>query len=210
VPRRGSGRVEAVLGTGLGRTAAGLLSAFAVVAALVVAGRELPGDAAQLRPPSDGGWGDLLVVVDRATGYEGTAVLAVLVVLLLVRRGRGRDAALVAVAYAGALVGTTVLKEVVGRPRPEQLSALLTVSPWSFPSGHAAATAALLVAGVLAVRGTRALLPGAAGGVLLAVVAAAAQLVLGLHRPSDLVGGWLWAAAWTTAVWAAAERRPAG
>jgi undecaprenyl-diphosphatase len=188
----------------------GLLSAFAVVAALVLAGRELPRDAAQLRPPPDGGWRDLLVVVDRATGYEGTALLAVVAVLLLVRRGRGRDAGLTAVAYAGALVGTTVLKEVVGRPRPEQLSPFLTVSPWSFPSGHAAATVALLAAGVLAARGTRAQLPVAAGGTLVAVVAAAVQLVLGLHRPSDLVGGWLWAAAWTTAVWAAAERRPAG
>ena len=172
--------------------------------------RELPGDDAPAGPPPDGGWRDLLVVVDRATGYEGTALLGVPAVLLLGRRGRGRDAGLGGVAYAGALVGTTALKQVVGRPRPEQLSPLLTVSPSSFPSGHAAATAALLVAAVLVARRTRVLLPVAAGGALLVVVTAAAQLVLGLHRPSDLVGGWLWAAAWTTAVWAAAGRRPAG
>ena len=199
-----------MLGTVLGRTAAGLLSAFVAVAGSVRAGGEVPFDDADVRPPADGWWRAVLVVADRVTGYEGTAVVAVLVVLLLVRLGRSRDALLCGVAYAGALAGTTALKQLVGRPRPEQLPPLEAVSQWSFPSGHATATAALVVAAVLAVRGTRALVPVAAVGTLLTVVAAAAQLLLGLHRASDLLGGWLWAAAWTTAVWAAAERRATG
>ena len=191
----------------LGRTAAGLLSALAAVAALVHVTDELPGDDAHARLPGGGGWRSLVVVVDRVIGYQGTAVLTVLVVLLLVRLGPSRGAVLCAVPVAGALLGNAVLKQLVRRPRPAHLPPLEDVSTWSFPSGHAAGTAALLVAVVLAVRGTRALVPVAAVGTLLAVVAAAAQLLLGLHRASDLVGRWLWAAAWTTAVWAAAERR---
>ena len=66
----------------------------------------------------------------------------------------------------------------------------------------------MVVAAVLTVRGTRTLVLAAAVGTLLVAGAAAAQLVLALHRPSDVVGGWLWAAAWTTAVWAASGRRP--
>lgn len=47
---------------------------------------------------------------------------------------------------------------------------------------------------------TRALVPAAAAGMPLVVGAAAAQLARALHRPSDIVGGWLWATAWTTGV----------
>jgi membrane-associated phospholipid phosphatase len=85
----------------------------------------------------------------------------------------------------------------------------VSASPFSFPSGHAAATAALAVTLLLAVRGTRARSAAAAAGTLLVLGAAAAQLVLALHHASDIVGGWLWAAGWTTAVWAAFDRRTA-
>ena len=197
----------AVPGTVLGRTAAGLLVALAGLTVLVRVGDGVPGDAAAPRLPAGAGPRAVAVVVDRLTGYAGTAVLTGFAVLLLVRLGRRRDAVLCAVSVGGALVGNTLLKQLVGRPRPDLLPPSVAVSPLSFPSGHAAAAAAVAVAVVLAVRHTRALVPAAVGGALLVLAAAAAQLVLGLHRTSDVVAGWLLAAAWTTAVWAAADRR---
>jgi undecaprenyl-diphosphatase len=196
-----------VPGTALGRTAAGLLAGFAALVLLVLVTEELPGDGVPARRPSEDGARSLAVLVDRLTGYAGVAVLTVLLVLLLVRLGRRREAVLGGVSVVGAVLGNALLKQLVGRPRPELLPPDVEVSPFSFPSGHAAATAAVAVAAVLAVRGTRPQALAVATGTLLVVGAAAAQLVLALHRPSDIVGGWLWAAAWTTAVWAAS--RPA-
>jgi undecaprenyl-diphosphatase len=196
-----------VPGTVLGRTAAGLLAGFAALALLVVVGGELPGDRVSAPLSSEDGAWALAVVVDLVTGYAGVAVLTVLLVLLLARLGRRRDAVLCGVSVAGALLGTALLKQVIDRPRPELLSPDVAVSSSSFPSGHAAATAAVVVAAVLAVRGTRALVLAVAVGTLLVLGAAFAQLALALHRPSDVVGGWLWAAAWTTALWAAFGRR---
>ena len=193
-------------GTVLGRTAAGLLAVFAALAVLVEVTGELPGDGRLARPSSEGAARAVALAVDRLTGYAGVAVLTVLLVLLLVRLGRTRNAVLCGLSVAGALVGNALLKQLVGRPRPELLPPDVAVSPLSFPSGHAAATAALAVAAVLTVRGTRALVPAAVAGTLLVLGAAAAQLVLALHRPSDVAGGWLWAAAWTTTVWAAFDR----
>ena len=195
-------------GTVLGRIAAGLLAGYAALASLVVVLGELPGDGVPARRSSDDGARAVAVAVDGVTGYAGVAALTVLLVLLLVRLGRRREAALCGVSVGGAILGTALLKRLVGRPRPEALPPDVDVSAFSFPSGHAAATAAVVLAAVLSARGARALVPAAAAGALVVVGAAAAQLALALHRPSDLVGGWLWAAGWTTAVWAAGRRPP--
>ena len=195
-------------GTVLGRTAAGALAGSAALTLLVVVLGELPGDGVPARRSAQGGERALALVVDRLTGYAGVGVLTALLVLLLARLGRRRDAVLSGVSVAGAVLGTAALKQLVRRPRPELLPPDVEVSPFRFPSGHAAATAAVVLAAVLVVRGTRALVLAAAVGALLVAGAAAAQLALGLHHPSDVLGGWLWAAAWTTAVRAAPVRQP--
>lgn len=195
-------------GTVLERTAAGLLAGFVALTLLVVVGAELPGDGAPAPLSSQDDARGLALVVDRLTGYAGVGVLTVLLVLLLARLGRRRDAVLGGVSVAGAVLGAALLKQLVRRPRPELLPPDVEVSTFSFPSGHAAATAAVVVAAVLAARGTRPRVLTGAAGVLLVVGAAVAQLALGLHRPSDVLGGWLWAAAATTAVWAALRRQP--
>jgi undecaprenyl-diphosphatase len=193
--------------TVLGRVAAGLVLAFTALAVLVRSGREVPGDGALARLSSGGGQSSLALGIDAVTGYAGTAALAGVVVLLLLRRGRRRGAVLCAVSVAGAMLSTTLLKHLVDRPRPGLLPPSVQVSELSFPSGHAAATAALAVTVVLALRGRRTRVVAAVLGTLLVLGTAAVQLLLVRHRASDVVGGWLWAAAWTTAVWAVSDRR---
>lgn len=197
-----------MLATVLGRTATGLQAGFAALTLLVVVLAEVPGDGVLARQSSQDEVRALAGVVDQLTGYAGVAVLTVLLMLLLARLGRRRDAVLCGVSVGGAMLGTALCKQMVRRARPELLPPDVEVSSFSYPSGHAAATAAVVVAAVLTVRGTRALVPAAAVGGLLVVGAAAAQLALALHHPSDIVGGWLWAAAWTTGVWAALGRQP--
>jgi len=190
------------------RLAVGLASALAALAGLVAVAGDVPGEkgalellssADALRSPAR--------VVDQSTGSLPVAVLAALLVLVLVRLRRARDAVLTALFVAGAIAGNAVLKRVVRRPRPELLL-LEDVSRYSFPSGHAAATAALALAVVLVTTGTRRLRAAVLAGGLFVVTAAAAQLLLARHYPSDVVAGWLWAAAWTTAVWGCWPRRP--
>ena len=150
---------------------------------------------------------DGLQALTELGGVLGAAyVLSLTTAFLLIRRRR-RLAAYVITTGLGLLVLVPLTKVLVGRDRP-RVPVPVTDLPVtdSFPSGHAAATAALAVAAVLTVRGTRALLLAAAAGALLVVGASTAQLALALHHPSDLAGGWLWGAAWTTAVWAASGR----
>jgi undecaprenyl-diphosphatase len=91
-----------------------------------------------------------------------------------------------------------VLKELVGRSRPDLWPLPDTVSEYSFPSGHAANTAALAGALLLILHSRRAWVVG----LLVAAVGLVglSQLVLGRHYPSDLLAGWLWAAGWISSL----------
>ena len=174
-------------------------------------------------------------LVDRATGTLPLAAATVLLAVALVRRGRRAAALAVVVSVGGALAGNPLLKQLLDRPRPELLASLEGASPFAFPSGHAAGTAALAAAAVLAASSARRAVAGdggraagtlvagtpVAGGIpvvvgipvvgLLAVgVTAAAQLVLARHFPSDVLAGWLWASAWTCAVWGRLRPGPPG
>ena len=143
-------------------------------------------------------------VVDATTGYLPMALLvgALVVGLLVIRRRR--EAVLTVLSFAGALAITTLLKHLIERPRPADLPVWAEVSTYSFPSGHATATAA--VAGVAVLVSRRRWV--AAVALPLVLVAGWAQPALGLHHPSDVLAGWLVAVVWTTAVWWASSRLP--
>lgn len=193
---------------GLLQRALVLAAGFAVVAAAVVTAGALTAEldllrAAQVRR---GLMADVARLVDATTGYAGVATASAAAVAVLLVAHRPVTAVRLTVAVAGAAAGTSLLKQAVERPRPELLSSMADVSQFSFPSGHAAATAALAVAAALASRGSRCAGVVVGVGVVAVVATAAAQLVLVRHHPTDLVGGWLWAAAWTAAVWAVQPR----
>jgi membrane-associated phospholipid phosphatase len=186
--------------------AAGCAAGLAVlVIAVAVDPGPLPGDRrilTELRSAVGDSYDPALTRFADLTDLFPLAIVGVLVGLGLAWLRRWRD-----LAYAAAIVVVVwavnpVLKELVGRPRPDLWPAPMAVSEYSFPSGHAANTAALVGAIVVLSWPTGARWPVACiGGLLLAVVAFD-QLALGVHYPSDIVGGWLLAATWTALVWA--------
>jgi membrane-associated phospholipid phosphatase len=121
-------------------------------------------------------------------------------------RRRSLAAMTVLVATTGAVALPDVVKLIVGRPRPETVH-LVPVASASFPSGHAAQGAGILLAlaWALTTAGRRRLL-----AVTVAAAAAVAigwsRVYLGVHYPSDVVAGWLLGTGWFayTAVIAAA------
>jgi undecaprenyl-diphosphatase len=115
-------------------------------------------------------------------------------VLMLVLWWRATDARrrvllLAVLAALGALGINAVLNQVVPRPRPYlvlPIHVLETPAPRdaSFPSDHAAVTAALAMTLLLADH-------GAAGtaGLVGALLIGTARVMIGLHYPTDIIGG---------------------
>ena len=93
-----------------------------------------------------------------------------------------------------------ILKALFARERPEIVPHLVEVHSLSFPSGHSMNSAIVyLTLAVLIARGyeerrTRSFVIGAAA--LLVLLIGVTRIYLGVHYPSDVLGGWTVGAAW--------------
>lgn len=185
--------------------AAGCAAALAVLGiAVAIDTGPLPGERwilTELRSAVGESYDPALTRFANLTDLLPLAIVGVLGGLVLAWLRRWRDLASVAAIVVVVWAVNPVLKQLVTRPRPDLWPAPLAVSEYTFPSGHAANTAALVGAVVLLSWPTRARWPVVSAGAALLAVVAFDQLALGVHYPSDMVAGWLLAGAWTALVW---------
>jgi undecaprenyl-diphosphatase len=141
-----------------------------------------------------------------ALGGTTFVVLATLLaVAALVFHHSRRRALLLAGVVAAAQITDDGLKAFYGRPRPDYSVTGLVTYSHSFPSGHSTASAALwlslaLIAASFERRPARkAFWFGAAGFVIAAV--GFSRVYLGVHWPTDVLGGWMLGACYALAGW---------
>jgi undecaprenyl-diphosphatase len=149
------------------------------------------------------------VAVD-LTALGSVSVLAVFALLaygVIVARRDWLGVAHLSVALLGALVWPAVLKEYFERERPDVLMHLVPVSDLSFPSGHAFgaaacyATFAFFCARYLERRTHDVLCWSLAAGIV--VLVGVTRIYLGVHYPTDVLGGLSAGGAWAFFVAAA-------
>ncbi|WP_190134953.1 phosphatase PAP2 family protein [Streptomyces longispororuber] len=193
-----SGRSEAAVLPPPLRAWLGLVAVLAALAVVVIgvlyAGHGEPGTvdrwfvdptADSVRPP----WRRVALATDFLGEPAGAATLVVAAVTgcLLLRRPR---AAVFAVAAPGAAVAAvTLLKPLVGRTIHGE-------GNLSYPSGHTAFLTALALVVALLAAGRPGVGRAAGAALVLAAASAAgvamgwAQVALGAHYPTDVLGGW--------------------
>jgi undecaprenyl-diphosphatase len=121
--------------------------------------------------------------------------------------GRGRlGVTLLLIALIGRAL-SEAQKYWIARVRPDVEPHLVIVKTSSFPSGHAASSMIFyLTLAVALTAGTRWSRPAAAGGVLLSLLIGTSRVMLGVHWPSDVVGGWAFGMLWVLLTLRPAER----
>ena len=141
-------------------------------------------------------WLDAAAVVLDKVGDLPVAVIPSAAVVLALLALRRPAASLVLTIGLLALLGSDVLKELVNRPRPDDVLLVPRPESLAFPSGHSAYAMVLCgfafwVVGSLA---APVLLKRVLQALLVAVILAmgASRVYLGVHWPSDVVGGYLW------------------
>lgn len=111
-------------------------------------------------------------------------------------RGSRRPAALLTVSLVGSTTINSVLKIMYRRERPTFFAHIVQEKSYSFPSGHAMASAALAAcAGVLAWK-TPLRWPVIAGSAAYVPAIGVTRMYLGVHFPSDILAGWCVSVAW--------------
>lgn len=142
------------------------------------------------------------VAVD-VTALGSVTVLSFLVLilcLLFVSTKRFADAIHLLAAGLGAGIITQILKLFLRIPRPDELSRLIHVTGYSFPSGHTlSATCIYLTLAILIIRNLKSsshnLAIGSAFAILILAVGLS-RIYLGVHNLSDVLGGFLIGTSW--------------
>lgn len=134
----------------------------------------------------------------------GDVVVIPLVSLLLVgvflAKKRPLKALFVAIAMGGAMLLNVLLKSVIDRSRPDLWEWIIHETSLSFPSGHATASMALALMVMMLFWRTKWRLWLAIVGPLYVVLVGVSRLYLGVHYPTDILGGWLLSAAWVSLI----------
>ena len=150
----------------------------------------------------------LLTILMRGLSLLGSAdvLLPLVVVTLIVMAGAGirRQAILLVVSLAGAAVLEATLKLALHRARPQPFFDLPAPGDYAFPSGHAMVSLcfyvalAWIVSGRLATRWSRVAVWTAAA--LLTGLIGFSRIYLGLHYPTDVIGGYAAGLVWMASV----------
>jgi membrane-associated phospholipid phosphatase len=121
--------------------------------------------------------------------------------LYLLWRRRRREAVFSMLATAGSALLNVLAKHVFQRQRPALWESIAPESTFSFPSGHAMGSMTLAAVLVLLAWPTRWRWPVAVAALAFTLVVGISRLYLGVHWPSDVLGGWAAGLAWVSGVY---------
>jgi len=145
---------------------------------------------------------DRFFIFISAIGYQWGVVpvdIALTVGLLVARRWR--EATFAGVAFAGSALLNMATKQFFQRDRPTLWESIAPEHTFSFPSGHAMGSVTLAMVVVLLCWHTRwrwlaVVLAGS-----FALLVGVSRIYLGVHYPSDILGGFAAGIAWVSGVY---------
>jgi undecaprenyl-diphosphatase len=169
-----------------------------------------------LRSPDDlsrpvGPWWTMNVGRDLTAlgGVTDLTLLTVVTVGFLFMARKRSAAVFLLVAIIGGTVLSFLLKDVFERPRPVVVPHLMEEHSSSFPSGHSMMSAVVyLTLGALLdrfVEGRRLKLYCLVVAMLLTMLVGCSRVFLGVHYPTDVLGGWTAGLTWAVLCWLVAR-----
>lgn len=148
----------------------------------------------------------LMVFLTQVGRGWNLAIVTAVAMAALLRAQRKREALFLLISCGGAGLLNVALKLFFQRARPAAAVEYLVQAPssFSFPSGHAMGSAAVFASLAIVLRvlyASQALRLGAAvTAFVLATSIGVSRVYLGVHFPSDVLGGQLGAAAWVSTI----------
>ena len=166
------------------------------------------------REPIGPAWfNDAMRDVTALGGFTFLTLMTIVVVLALFFHRKRREATILITTAISAQTSIEVMKFLYDRPRPTLLTPQIHAFTKSFPSGHTTEstaiflTVATVIASLEAKDNTKILAYVVATLVIFAI--GFSRVYLGMHWPTDVLGGWVLGTAWALAAWTALRKKPA-
>jgi len=122
--------------------------------------------------------------------------VTILIVVYLLYKKQRLNALIVSFGVGGAALSNIILKIIFHRDRPSLWNLLITETGYSFPSGHAMMSCALLLCIIIILWTTRLRWLSLIIGLLTIGLIGISRLYLGVHYPTDVIAGWSVSLVW--------------
>lgn len=181
------------------------LWAFASLADNVWEGESFAFDSqviAAVHSVANGALTTLMMGVTMLGDWRVLTALGVIFGLVWWRRGQRSRVVMLALAYLGGAGLDQLLKLIFHRVRPETAGTVITVQGYSFPSGHAMMSLCfygMLIYLLVHERSHLARVLGLVAAIVLIGLIGLSRIYLGVHYPSDIVGGFTAGFVWLMA-----------
>ncbi|MCY7271614.1 MAG: phosphatase PAP2 family protein [Sphingomonas bacterium] len=133
-------------------------------------------------------------------GAEEMVTILLIALALLVILKRWRSALVLAGIVLGGRMTVELLKLLIDRPRPSFTPYPVEIVSLSFPSGHSANSMITFLALALIVAPVKYRMAAVGAAILASAAIGATRPLLGVHWPSDVIGGWAFGIAWVVAL----------
>lgn len=140
---------------------------------------------------------DRIIGATTDLGYTWWVGLVTIVAVSLCVMSRNyKNALVVVVGVVGSAIINLLLKLFFQRDRPELWERLITENSYSFPSGHAMASASLAAVIIVILWPTKWRYFALTIGSVYVMYIGFTRMYLGVHYPTDIIAGWLVATSW--------------
>jgi membrane-associated phospholipid phosphatase len=145
---------------------------------------------------------DRFFIFISAIGYQwGVVPVDIVLTIGLLIAKRWREATFAGVSFAGSALLNMATKQFFQRDRPSLWESIAPEHTFSFPSGHAMGSATLAMVVVLLCWHTRWRWLAVALAGSFALLVGVSRIYLGVHYPSDILGGFAAGIAWVSGVY---------
>lgn len=142
----------------------------------------------------------LFIAVTQLGGVIFITLASLLLLMISLVRKKYDQSMLVVIGMGGMIILNLVLKALFERTRPDLWEWIVTETSYSFPSGHATASMALAFCFVVITWRTKWRVAAVSFAGLYVLCVGFSRMYLGVHFPTDILGGWLLGLAWLSLV----------
>ena len=140
------------------------------------------------------------IVITRFGGVTTLVAILMVSIAFLAFARQWRSAISLAAIVLGGRIAVELLKLAIQRPRPHFSPYPVEIASLSFPSGHSANSMITFLALALIVAPARFRSTAIAAAIAASMLIGSTRPLLGVHWPSDVVGGWAFGIAWVVAL----------
>ncbi|MDB5163013.1 MAG: acid phosphatase [Candidatus Saccharibacteria bacterium] len=131
---------------------------------------------------------------------ESILPITILILAYIIYRKQRLNALIVLFGVGGAALANFLLKLIFHRDRPAFWQSAITETGYSFPSGHAMVSCALVLCLIVILWNTKWRLTAIIAGASTIILIGLSRLYMGVHYPTDVLAGWSVSIAWVLIV----------